>query len=96
MIEDIRQALEEVYDPELYVDIVSLGLIYDIQVKDKNVKVVMTLTFPGCPFGPNLMDQVEQKVLDLGFEACDVELTFEPPWTPEKIDPDVRAALNIG
>ncbi len=93
----LDKALEDVIDPELYVDIVSLGLVYGYEVnKNKDLKIIMTLTFPGCPYGPTLKDQVKERIEEEKiYRSVEVELTFDPPWSPDKIDPDVRAALNI-
>ncbi len=94
--EQVLKKLEEVVDPELFVDVVSLGLIYELEKEKSNLKITMTLTFPGCPYGDTLMEQVKEKAEELNlFEKVDVNLTFEPPWNPDKIDPDIRAALNI-
>lgn len=96
--EVLLKRLEEVVDPELYVDIVSLGLIYYTLVSEEGnfLKIIMTLTFPGCPYGETLKEQVREKALELEyFERVEVDVTFEPAWSPDKIDPDIRAALNI-
>lgn len=95
--EKIRELLSEVYDPELHVDIVSMGLIYKITISDdKDVTILMTLTFPGCPYGPSIVEDVEEKIKEIKeVRNVNVEITFDPPWSPEKIDKDVRAALNI-
>ncbi len=94
--EFLNKALEDVIDPELYVDIVSLGLVYGYEVKDGVLKVIMTLTFPGCPYGPTLKEMVKERIEEENlYKSVEVELTFDPPWSPDKIDPDIRAALNI-
>ncbi|MBP8591612.1 metal-sulfur cluster assembly factor [Candidatus Shapirobacteria bacterium] len=87
---EIYQALEEVLDPELGISIVDLGLIYQLQVTEgkrgARVKILMTLTAPGCPFMSNLADEVKEKVASLeGVEEAAVNLTFDPPWSPEKM-----------
>ena len=94
--EKIRELLSDVYDPELHVDVVSLGLIYNIDItENSDVRILLTLTFPGCPFGPAIVEEIEEKLKELeGIRNVIVDITFEPPWTPDKIDPDVRAALN--
>ncbi len=92
----VLEVLGEIDDPELMIDIVSLGLIYDVKIKGSDVFVEMTFTFPGCPFGPSLIEDVKDKILSTNeFRNVDVKITFEPPWTPDKIDPDIRAALNL-
>ena len=78
----IREGLKEVIDPELGVNIVDLGLIYDIK---------MTLTFPGCPAGPYIIAQVHQVVEDLeGVEEVDVEIVWDPAWSPEMMSEEIR------
>ena len=93
----IKEALSEVYDPEIHVDIISLGLIYEIKItEENNIIITMTLTFPGCPYGPTIIEEVEEKLKEIeGARNVTINLTFEPPWSPDKIDPDVRAALNL-
>lgn len=95
--QEVREALSDVYDPEIGVDIVSLGLIYSVEVSPENdVKVTMTLTFPGCPYGPALMENVEDMIRTLAtVRNVVIFLTFDPPWSPEMMDPDVKAALNF-
>ena len=91
----VRKALRQVQDPELALNIVDLGLVYDIEVKDGNVHIKMTLTSPGCPVGPEIMTEAEQVVRMLdGVDDVEIELVWEPFWTPERIDPRVRAFLG--
>ena len=95
--EEVYQALKTVYDPEIPVNVVDLGLIYDVQVTDdNNVFVQMTLTFPGCGMGPHIAQQAEWAVQDLdGVEEVEIELTFDPPWSPEMISEEARMMLGI-
>ncbi len=95
--ETIRKALRTVKDPELNLNVVDLGLIYEIAVdQDANVRVTMTLTSPGCPAGPEITGDVKQTVENLdGVDAVEVEVVWEPYWTPERIDPRVRAFLGM-
>ena len=94
--ETVREALQDVYDPELYVDIITLGLVYDIDIDDGDVWIEMTFTFPGCPYGGELVEQVKDEILDLDdAEDVEVDVTFEPRWTPDQIDDDVRAAIGM-
>lgn len=95
--EEVYQALKTVYDPEIPVNVVDLGLIYDVQVSDdNNVFVQMTLTFPGCGMGPHIAQQAEWAVQDLdGVEEVEIELTFDPPWSPEMISAEARMMLGI-
>lgn len=94
--EVVREALREVYDPELHYNIVDLGLVYDIDVKDGDVHVLMTLTTPACPIGPMIIEQT-QELLGImpGVKDVDVEFTFEPPWTPEMMSDEARADLGL-
>ncbi|MCF7900934.1 metal-sulfur cluster assembly factor [Candidatus Woesearchaeota archaeon] len=94
---EVMKALEDVYDPEIGVDIVTLGLIYDVSINSEgDVHVLMTFTFPGCPYGPQLEEEVKDAIKELkNVRNTKVEITFEPAWTPDKIDPDVRAALGF-
>lgn len=91
-IEEVYKALEKVIDPELGVDIVNLGLIYDVIVKDdKSVYVEMTLTTPGCPLHDTLTNGVKSAVQTLpNVQNVEVELVWEPEWTPEKMSPKIR------
>src|SRR5688500_5505018 len=94
---DVRKALKGVKDPELNLDLVVLGLVYDIQVaEDGAVRVVMSLTSPGCPVAGQIVEDVRTAVLGLeGVERAEVELTFDPLWTPERISPLIRSSLGI-
>ena len=90
--EKIKQALELVIDPELNFDIVTLGLIYDIRLKENNVEIDMTLTSTGCPYGPELMRRTRDEVEKIdGVKAVKVNLVWEPIWSKDKIDPLIRA-----
>ena len=95
--DDVYEALKTVYDPEIPVNVVDLGLIYDVQVDDNNdVFVQMTLTFPGCGMGPHIAQQAEWAVQDVeGVEEVNIELTFDPPWSPDLISEEARAQLGI-
>ena len=89
--------LKTVLDPEIALNIVDLGLVYDIEIKGKSVSVKMTLTTPACPLGPELMDEVKRKVGALkGVERVDVEIIWEPPWTPDKMSDYAKMELGIG
>ena len=91
----VRKALRQVKDPEIGLNIIDLGLVYDVEVEDGEVHIKMTLTSPGCPVGPQIMSDADQaaRMLD-GVTGVEVELVWEPFWTPEKIDPKVRAFLG--
>jgi metal-sulfur cluster biosynthetic enzyme len=84
--EQVREVLRSVFDPELGLSVVELGLIYGITIDGGRVAIRMTLTAPGCPLHAEMPAWVREAVRALpGVEAVDVELTFEPPWTPERI-----------
>jgi metal-sulfur cluster biosynthetic enzyme len=93
---DVRDALKGVKDPELGLDLVVLGLVYDIEVEDADVKVLISLTSPLCPVAGQIVEDAKQAVLSVdGVESADVELTFDPPWTPERISPLIRSSLGL-
>jgi metal-sulfur cluster biosynthetic enzyme len=95
--ETVRKALRAVKDPELNLNIIDIGLVYDIAVKDEGaVHVQMTLTSPGCPSGAEIMEDARKVVSELeGVSAVEIELVWEPYWTPEKMDPRVKAFLGF-
>jgi metal-sulfur cluster biosynthetic enzyme len=93
---DIRKALRKVKDPELNLDLVVLGLVYGIEVQDTHVRATISLTSPYCPVAGQIVDDARAAIEGVeGVESADVELTFSPPWTPERIDPIIRASLGI-
>jgi metal-sulfur cluster biosynthetic enzyme len=95
-VEDVTDALREVIDPELGLDFVELGLIYDVEVQDANVRVTYTLTSPGCPIGPQVDEQIQEFVGELdGVGDVQSTMTFTPPWTPERMSEDARFALGF-
>ena len=94
--ESIRKALRAVKDPELGLNIVDIGLIYETDVTEEgDVRVKMTLTSPGCPSGPEIMQDAKMvlEALD-GVRSVEIDLVWEPYWTPERMDPRVRAFLG--
>lgn len=95
--ETVRKALRQVKDPELGLNIIDIGLVYDVDVSDEgSVHIKMTLTSPGCPAGPEIMGDAKQTVEALeGVTAVEVELVWEPYWTPEKMDPRVKAFMGF-
>jgi len=95
--EEVFEALKTVYDPEIPVNVVDLGLIYDVQVNDdNNVYVQLTLTSPGCGMGPHIAQQAEWAIQDVeGVEEVEIELVFDPPWTPELISEEARAQMGM-
>jgi metal-sulfur cluster biosynthetic enzyme len=93
---DVRKALRRVKDPELNLDIVVLGLIYEVTIEDAHVHVLMSLTSPMCPVAGQIVEDARARVEELeGVETAEVELTFEPAWKPDRIDPLIRSALGI-
>jgi metal-sulfur cluster biosynthetic enzyme len=94
--EAVLEALKQVYDPEIPVNVVDLGLVYQIRIEGNKVNVLMTLTAIGCPVAPEVMADVQGRVKETpGVEACEVDLTFEPMWTPERMTEDARWELGI-
>ena len=94
--EDVLEALKEVYDPEIPINVADLGLIYDVAVDKNDVDVKMTLTFAGCGMGPYIAQQAEFRVAEVeGVEDVNVELVFDPPWTPDKITEDGKKLLGL-
>lgn len=93
----VRKALRAVKDPELNLNIIDIGLVYDVEVGDAGGVVVrMTLTSPGCPAGGEIIEDVKKVVADLeGVTGAEVELVWDPYWTPERMDPRVRAFLGF-
>ena len=97
----VREALKAVVDPELFVNIIDLGLVYDVKISDEvegksNVAVEMTMTSPACPAGPQLLSQSQDAVRRLdGVGEVDVKLVMEPPWTPDRMTEEARDQLGI-
>jgi metal-sulfur cluster biosynthetic enzyme len=94
--DSIRKALRGVKDPELNLNIMDIGLVYDVIISEAGeVHVRMTLTSPGCPAGAEIVGDVKRTIEDLeGVTSAEVEIVWEPYWTPEKMDPRVRAFLG--
>ena len=93
---EVRKALRKVKDPELHLDIVVLGLVYDLDIADTHVNAKISLTSPFCPAAGQIVDDAKAAIEGVeGIETANVELTFDPPWTPERIDPLIRATLGI-
>jgi metal-sulfur cluster biosynthetic enzyme len=95
--EDVVEALRAVEDPELGMDIVELGLLYDVEVAGPKVKVIHTLTSMGCPVGPMIQENIDQIARAMPeVEDVEVELTWDPPWSPEKMSDDAKFILGFG
>ncbi len=94
--DQVRLALRKVKDPELNLNIIDLGLVYDIAVDGSDVQVDMTLTSPGCPAGAQIMGDVERVVKAMaGVTGVNINLVWEPFWSPDKIEPRVRAYMGL-
>jgi len=92
--EQVRNALKNVYDPEIPVNIVDLGMIYEIKVEDDVVSVKMTLTAPGCPLASTIIQQVESEISGLNPKDQKVDLVFEPQWTPDLMSDEAKETLG--
>ncbi|HVG75434.1 MAG TPA: metal-sulfur cluster assembly factor [Thermoleophilaceae bacterium] len=93
--DDVQEALTNVIDPELGLDFVELGLIYEVEVDGGDVHIAFTLTSPGCPIGPQVAEQMEEFVLELeGVNAVHPRMTFSPAWTPDMMSEEAKFALG--
>jgi metal-sulfur cluster biosynthetic enzyme len=94
--DDVLEALRDVYDPEIPVNIVDLGLVYGVAVDEGDIDVRMTLTFAGCGMGPYIAQQAEWRLAELeGVEDINVDVVFDPPWTPEMITEEGKRLLGL-
>ena len=95
-VEEVNEALSNVIDPELGLDFVELGLIYDVDVSEAGeVHVTFTLTTPACPIGPQVTEQIEEFVGELdGVSRVESSMVFSPPWTPDRMSEDAKFALG--
>jgi len=94
--EDVLEQLKTVKDPELGLNIVDLGLIYEASVKGEKAEILMTLTFPGCPFGATVEKDVKEALLKLeGIKGVQLKITFDPPWDLTKISPEAAAEIGL-
>ena len=95
--EEVFEVLRQVEDPELGMDVVDLGLVYDVEVDGPKVKVLYSLTSMGCPAGPLIAGDMERAAREVeGVEEVDLELTFDPPWTPDRMSDDAKFILGFG
>ncbi|HUL43434.1 MAG TPA: metal-sulfur cluster assembly factor [Bacteroidota bacterium] len=93
---DVYGAMKQVFDPEIPVSIVDLGLVYDVKIIDDWVGVKMTLTTPGCGMGGAIANQVREKVLELpGVHECDVRIVWDPVWSPAMMSPEAKKKLGV-
>jgi metal-sulfur cluster biosynthetic enzyme len=94
--DEVTEALEEVIDPELGLDFVSLGLVYDVEIESSDVYITFTLTTPACPIGPQVSEQMKEFVGDLdGVVGVHPKMVFDPPWSPEMMSEDAKFALGF-
>jgi metal-sulfur cluster biosynthetic enzyme len=94
-VDGVMNALRNCYDPEIPVNIVELGLIYGVAIIEDNVKVQMTLTTMGCPAHAYLMHEVQTQIEKIpGVKSAEVEIVWDPPWTPEKMSPEAKKRLQ--
>jgi metal-sulfur cluster biosynthetic enzyme len=95
--EEVLEVLRQVEDPELGMDIVDLGLLYEVEVEGPKVKILYSLTSMGCPAGPLIAGDIERTAREVeGVEDVELELTFDPPWTPDKMSEDAKFILGFG
>jgi metal-sulfur cluster biosynthetic enzyme len=96
-VKKVKSKLSEVLDPELNISIVDLGLVYKVEIIKKTVKVTMTLTTIGCPLIATIEEEIKKKVEEIGIDRKNVKvsLTFDPPWSMEKMSPKAKAILGI-
>jgi metal-sulfur cluster biosynthetic enzyme len=95
--EEVLEVLRQVEDPELGMDIVDLGLLYDVEVEGPKVKILYSLTSMGCPAGPLIAGDIDRTAREVeGVEDVELELTFDPPWTPDKMSEDAKFILGFG
>lgn len=96
IVDEVREALRTVKDPELGFNIVDLGLVYDIEIDDRSARITMTLTSPGCPAGGQILSGAQAAAESVeGVESAEISLVWKPFWTPERIDPKVRALMGF-
>jgi metal-sulfur cluster biosynthetic enzyme len=94
--DQVREALKVVVDPELGINIVDLGLVYDVKVEDEVVKITYTLTTMGCPVGPLIEQQMQQVLTTIpGISNIESEMVFNPPWSPELMSEEARLAMGM-
>lgn len=95
--EEVLEALRQVEDPELGMDVVDLGLVYEVDVEGQTAKVRYSLTSMGCPAGPLIAQDIDRVAREVpGVEDVELELTFDPPWTPDRMSDDAKFILGFG
>lgn len=94
--EKVFEILGGIYDPEIPVDIVNLGLVYNIEIEGGDVRIFMTMTSPGCPAAGQIVSEAKMLTSEIeGVEKVDIEVVWDPPWTPEKMSEAARESFNI-
>ena len=95
--DEVLEVLRQVEDPELGMDVVDLGLVYEVDVEDSTAKITYSLTSMGCPAGPLIAQDIDSAARQVeGIEDVQLELTFDPPWTPDKMSDDAKFILGFG
>ena len=95
--EEVLEALRQVEDPELGMDVVDLGLVYEVEIEDSKAKILYSLTSMGCPAGPLIAEDMAGAARQVeGIEDVELELTFDPPWTPDRMSDDAKFILGFG
>jgi metal-sulfur cluster biosynthetic enzyme len=95
-VEDVTEALTNVIDPELGLDFVELGLVYEVLVDEGDVEITFTLTTPACPIGPQVTEQMKEFVSEIeGVESVQTHMVFTPPWSPDRMSEDAKFALGF-
>jgi metal-sulfur cluster biosynthetic enzyme len=95
--DEVMEVLRTVEDPELGMDVVDLGLVYTVEVEDSTAKITYSLTSMGCPAGPLIAQDIDNAARQVeGIEDVELELTFDPPWTPDKMSDDAKFILGFG
>ena len=95
-LDEVYEALRDVFDPEIPINVVDLGLVYDVKVEDANVDIKMTLTFAGCGMGPYIAQQAEWRLAEIeNIDDINVEMVFDPPWTPDMITEEGKKQLGL-
>ncbi|MBI4399294.1 metal-sulfur cluster assembly factor [Candidatus Micrarchaeota archaeon] len=94
--EQVKNALKEVFDPEIGINVVDLGLIYDIKIDGPNIHLTMTMTTPACPVIPMILDNARMAIGKVeGVKSAEIDLVWDPPWTPERMSEDAKAQLGM-
>ena len=95
-VDEVQEALTNVIDPELGLDFVELGLVYDVEIEEDEIYITFTLTSPGCPIGPQVSEQMEEFVGELdGVSKVHPKMVFSPPWSPELMSEEAKFALGF-